>query len=237
MSICFFLGLEIDMLANIRDITTEIEQLLEFNRNVLKRVQMQDLYEMREKLDAILAIKKYMEQIDNIKLTKDLETLADKYSDIIREGAEIAQADSKARADISATENPFSAAARREQEQDRRNPFVQLDKKLEREVETIIQAADTISGSTELMFSNALRRSIAKESVSAPPLSPQSIASTAVSIEPAVQSPQERSGNGLHIQLPYEICDDCGEDRSAKTRETPRTEYRTISLSTSSPRG
>ena len=63
------------MLANIKDMSDEITTLLDFNRNFLSRIQLDELYHMKGKLDYILAIKKCMWDIDNIHLSRDFRSL------------------------------------------------------------------------------------------------------------------------------------------------------------------
>lgn len=216
------------MLANIKDMSDEITTLLDFNRNFLSRIQLDELYHMKGKLDYILAIKKCMWDIDNIHLSRDSEA-----STVVSTKAHTpkvvpnsfacssgyyeapaAAAETVVTRENIAGENPLTAAVERE-----RKEMADSDMKAISEAQSLPHS-DSTPSMNELLFSKALMKSM-KQSGEKDCPSPNTLAYATIA-------------TGLRVEV---NSDAAGCVVQAAGAQTPKTIYRTIALSTSSPKG
>lgn len=228
------------MLANIKDMSDEITALLDFNRNFLSRIQLDELYHMKGKLDYILAIKKCMWDIDNIHLSKDFESNQSSEKKNISEASTVASTKSQAtpkslhrsfacssghyeapatvagnvvtRENI-AGPNPLIAAVEQEKKEG-------MEGKHAGEIRAI-KTPDSMPTSPELRFSRALMQSIKRDGSKDCP-SPNTLAYATIAA-------------GLRVEVGNGASEGC-VIRPAGS-ETPKTTYRTIALQSSSPKG
>lgn len=245
------------MLANIKDLGDHIKQILEFNASALTGVQEQELYDMRRKLEYISDIQKHLisirensslytpeseqeqEQIaaESDSTTEDTFT-ADVEEEIKHKAEASANVGTRQFADSpnynippldssSSSDNPCAPEIERKKMVEANNASGGMDIKAASEFQSTLKTSDSTPSLQELIFSKALARSLKrdKRDASLPPLSPTSAASTVVSMDNQVE------------ELIDAICDDCVKPIAPETMQSPQTQYRTISLSTSSPRG